>query len=424
VRLASSSVAFRWSSTVFGAVLITASAQGEGFRNSPPGTFNLGRAGGRFAHVQDASAVTQNPANLMDLEDLEVLISPSVVSYSVDFSSAAGSDETESPWHVLPNVFFAAPIPNEDIAFGLAVTTPFGLGTEWAQPVTSPFRYLAPYEADLLTVNINPSLSVRLTPTLTVGAGVSVMLSEVELRQHYPWFLFPGSTGTEPDGDFRVKGDGRGFGGNVGITWEFIPGHRLAATYRSHIGIRYDGTSKIDNLTPTAIFLGATPESDFATRIEFPTIVGLGYGVEVSERVRVEVNAEFLEFSNFDQLPIDVGNNAFLLPSTEIEQDWRNTFTAGVAADWKVSGHWTVSGGYQFYQTPVPEKTLSPTIPDSNQHVATVGVAWHCGGHSVEAAYGYDYYEPREVRENQTAAFNGDYEFSVHLLSFAYRLRF
>ena len=39
-------------------------AYSEGFRNPPPGTFNLGRAGGRIAQVDDSSAVQQNPANL------------------------------------------------------------------------------------------------------------------------------------------------------------------------------------------------------------------------------------------------------------------------------------------------------------------------------------------------------------------------
>ena len=37
----------------------------EGFRNPTSGAINLGRSGGRIAHVDNASAITQNPANLM-----------------------------------------------------------------------------------------------------------------------------------------------------------------------------------------------------------------------------------------------------------------------------------------------------------------------------------------------------------------------
>src|SRR2546427_396185 len=48
----------------------------EGLRNPPPGAFNLGRAGGRIAHVDDSSAATQNPANLVDVQGREFQFTP------------------------------------------------------------------------------------------------------------------------------------------------------------------------------------------------------------------------------------------------------------------------------------------------------------------------------------------------------------
>ena len=79
---------------------------------------------------------------------------------------------------------------------------------------------------------------------------------------------------------------------------------------------------------------------------------------------------------------------------------------------------------YQFYESPVPDKTYSPVIPDSNQHVFTVGLGYTYKRHSLEAAYGLDFYDKREIDNNQQPAFNGDYEVNVHLLSFAYRFAF
>jgi hypothetical protein len=57
--------------TGFYCILLASSASAEGFRNPPAGAFNLGRAGGRIAQIDDSSAVAQNPANLMDLPDPE-----------------------------------------------------------------------------------------------------------------------------------------------------------------------------------------------------------------------------------------------------------------------------------------------------------------------------------------------------------------
>ena len=37
---------------------------------------------------------------------------------------------------------------------------------------------------------------------------------------------------------------------------------------------------------------GATTRVDFATKIKYPTVVGVGYGFKLTDTVRVEANAE------------------------------------------------------------------------------------------------------------------------------------
>src|SRR5262249_4289811 len=151
------------------------------------------------------------------------------------------SAETQNPWKGLPNVFFSTPL-NKDIAVGLGVTTPYGIGAEWdtdtsafSKP-TGVLRYQAPYFAKLMTVNINPSIAFKLSDDFSFGAGFDVMWSEVTLKQLYPWFLFPGSVGNEPDGHAEAKGHGVGYGANAAITWKITDRQRLALTYRSPMG--------------------------------------------------------------------------------------------------------------------------------------------------------------------------------------------
>jgi long-chain fatty acid transport protein len=411
--------------TLLGVTLIHA----EGFRNPPAGAFNLGRAGGRFAQVDDSSAVAQNPANLMDLDQAQIQLTPSIVYLHADYDGpGTASDQTENPWHLLPNLFASVPLKDGKYTLGLGVTTPYGLATEWQQSAGSPFRYTAPYQSELATININPTFAARLRENVTVGVGFDAMWSQLDLRQFYPWAIFPGSTGTEADGRIQALGEGWGFGANLGITWEFIENHRLALTCRTPIRIEYDGDFTINNITPTAAFLGATSGSSFQSEVQYPTIVGLGYGVRLSDRVRVEVSGEWLQFSNFETLGIDAGNNNFLLnPSGQpltIHEDWKNTFTAGIGFDWQISDAFVLRGGYQFYETPVPDHTFSPTIPDANQNVITIGLGWHYKRCSLEAAYGFDIYDQRQITNDQVAAFNGTYTIAVHLISLAFRYNF
>jgi long-chain fatty acid transport protein len=403
----------------------------EGFRNPPPGTFDLGRAGGRIAQVDDSSAVQQNPANLVDLSAAQLQFTPSLVYISAEFTSPTGQTATSTdPWKVLPNGYGSMPLLNGKMALGVGVTVPYGLGNDWdqnssafARP-TGVWRYTAPYASDLETINVNPAASIKIGDHLQFGAGLDVMWSELTLKQFYPWFLFPGSTLAAPDGNAEAKGSGIGVGGNAGLTWKITDRLRFAATYRSPITIHYSGDFTIDNITPTAAALGATPRSDFSTSIGFPTIVAAGFGVQVTDTLRLETDFEWVQFSRFNSLNLSVGNNAFLLPSTSIPQNWKDTFTAGIGGDWRFARNWVLRAGYQFYQSPVPDSTFSPTIPDADQNVITVGLGYSYNHHSFELAYGADFYATRQINTDLNPAFNGRYEITVHLFSLAYRYTF
>ena len=99
--------------------------------------------------------------------------------------------------------------------------------------------------------------------------------------------------------------------------------------------------------------------------------------------------------------------------------------TPGTAGgDWRFATNWVLRAGYQFYQTPVPDSTFSPTIPDANQNVFTIGLGYHHKRHSFEFAYGADFYGKRDITNDQNPAFNGTYQITVHLFSLAYRLGF
>jgi long-chain fatty acid transport protein len=417
-------------------LLLAWTAGGEGFRNPPPGTFNLGRSGSRITQIDDASAIHQNPANLVEVTGLELQLTPTVVNITSEFESPDGQTaETEDPWKLLPNIFLAAPLTKDrKWAAGFGITTPYGIGSSWdtdssafAPPtaVSAPgvFRYTAPYFAELKTINFNPGLAVKLGDHFQVGAGLDVMWTELTLKQFYPWARLPFSAGA-PDGEAKAQGDGVGFGANLGVTWLITERQRLALTYRSPMSVDLDGDFEISNVTPIAAFLGATPESQFNSKMQFPTIVALGYGIEVSETVRLGVDFEWLQFSRFESLDLDLGNNTLLLPDPSIDENWKNTFTLGIGGDWRFAKHWVLRASYQYYESPVPDETFSPTIPDANQNVITVGLGFHTGGHSLEAAYGLDFYDTREITGNQTDEFNGKYDFTVHLFSFAYRYRF
>lgn len=403
-------------------------AFGEGFRNPPAGTFNLGRAGGRIAQIDDASAIQQNPANLLDVKQTQVDFAPSIVYIHADYTSPSGvSAETENPWKLLPNFFASLPVMDDRVVIGLGLTTPYGLANEWKQtgafadPSLSSLKYQAPYFSELMTINANPTVAVRLLDNLTLGAGLDATWSQLTFKQLYSWLPWGAAT----DGEIKTQGDGFGFGGNAGLTWQIAKKHRLAVTYRSPISVNYEGDFQINNIAPAASPYGVTSQSKFETKIKFPTIVALGYGIQVTDNLRLEVDGEWLQFSNFKTLDLNIGNNAPLFPGgTSIAENWKNTYTLGIGGDWRFSPDWVVRFGYQHYETPVPDSTISTTIPDANQNVFTIGLGFQHGHHAFEGAYGFDIYADRTITGNVNPAFNGNYGITVHLFSLSYRYAF
>lgn len=409
-------------------LLAHGSALGDGFRTPFLGTFGLGRAGGKVAHVDDSSAVVHNPANLVELEKAEIAASPTFVYYGATFESpTSGNAETINPWKFLPNAFAAKPLKDGQYAVGLGITTPFGLATEWDETGTflNPFglRYQAPHFAQLKTINLNPTLAAKLTEGLSIGVGFDATWSEITLEQYYPW----GPAGGVGEGIAKFKGDNWGFGGNLGVTWRVNERHRLALTYRTRTAIKYEGEFTISNFQP-GLLPGTTPSSPFKTKITLPDTVTFAYGVRIKDTIRVEANVEWLSWSHFDSLSLDAGNNNLLLTGSPApamyNQDWSDTFTAGLGADWQVAPKWVVRAGYQFSQSPVPDYTLSPTIPDSDANILSVGVGFRSGHHSLEASYGVFLYASRSISSNQNPAFIGDYEQTVHLIGAQYRFIF
>lgn len=400
-----------------GAMFLGTSVLAEGFRSATLGAQGLGNSGGRIAFIDDVTSITHNPANLLELPQWEAAFEPTFIHHSAQFERQGDGARasTHNPWKFIPSLFAGGPVGDGTFAFGVGVTAPFGLSVDW-QP-DGALRYVSPHYVAMDTVNVNPTAAFKLTDTMRLGVGLDVMWSELQLRQFTPWSMLYGNPAF-PDGEGRARGDGVGIGANLGWTWEFVPGHRVAVTYRTPMDIRYDGNFTVSNV-PGA----GEVRAPFSSRIKFPSIVGLAYGIEVTPKFRMEANLEWLQFSRFDNLSVNVAAPLSDF-SQGVPQRWRNTVTAGLGGQYQVCESWVVRAGYHFFQTPVPEHTYSPSIPDASQHAPTVGVGWRHGRHRFDLAYCFDFYETRNIRSNLNPAYLGRYEAEAHLLSAGYAFGF
>ncbi len=360
-------------STLVG-VMVAGLAGAQGLRNPPEGAVALGHVGGAVVLTEDASAVSHNPANLVDLKQAEVLPTLTVIHTETDFTGPAGTATTDSPWKMLPNVFAAYPI-NTRYVMGIGITTPYGQSMEWNPD--GAFRYTAPYSAMLAVVNVNPTLAARLNDKVSVGVGLDAYWSRLEMKQRFPWSAMTRNPMT-PDGSIVAKGDGEGIGANAAIDVKLTASQTLALTYRSPFRVDYEGDVDVSGMPAGAQALGLSPASDFDSSIDFPAVAALGYGLKLSDTVRVGVDVEWVQSSRYKTLELDGGaDNALLnapgaanpMAPVSIRQDWDDSWTAGFGVDWRALPDVTLRAGYIHLWSPVPDETLAPTLPDISRDV-------------------------------------------------------
>ena len=154
--------------------------------------------------------------------------------------------------------------------------------------------------------------------------------------------------------------------------------------------------------------------------IKYPTIIGAGYGISLTDAIRLEANLEWLEWSVNDTQTANLGANG----SQSVSQDWDNTLTFALGGDWRFSEGWVVRAGYAFIESPIPDETMAPILPDADRHVLSLGLGYTFKGHTLDLAYAYSIYDDRDVVNNQHPGFNGTYKIDSNLVGLTYSLSF
>ena len=298
----------------------------------------------------------------------------------------------------------AAAIPiNERFAMGFAVYVPYGRSVEWSRDGDFASRGL-PYAGSMTVVDVSPALAFQLLDHVSAAVGLNFYSGEVEQDT----LLFGLQDQGIPDGTrSRLDADGQAVGWNAAVTLLLPRQQRIAASIRSPFSIDYDGDNELE--------IGL--RSRASARIQYPTIVSIGYGIALTDTFIAEINAEWLEFSRYETLRIR--DRLFGPIETPVNQ--KDTWTAGIGLQWQFAPQWTVRAGYKYLENPTPDETYTPLTPDEDQGVVSTGVGFSNERHYVDLGYAYGIFSGRNIPETNPAG--GKHDYNVHLMSLSYGFR-
>lgn len=334
-----------------------------------------GLAGAWVARADDAAANWYNPAALVWLEGSELQFGTNIIN--TGDSELTSSDpnfglfqpttfEQESNLATPSHLYYRRKL-NDNIAFGLGVTTPFGLVTEWAdRPVT-----FSAAKSELATFFINPNVAFRMTESWSLAVGVNYVLADLaNFSREVPIDLDGNPlNGFEVIGFSNLTGDGEDFGWNLALHHKKGP-FSFGVNYRSAITVGIDGNIDFENFGPLAGFFQSSPGT---ADLELPQSIAIGFAWQGSTW-GFEIDAVQVEWSVFDVLAVDIDNNVpGFVDDIALLEDWddSNSYRLGI---WRKLGQrGELRFGLNLEEGAVPEETLRPSIPDSDRVAPSIG---------------------------------------------------
>ena len=382
-------------------------AQASGFQLKENSVKANGRAmAGSGAVAGDASVVINNPAAMTLFEENAVQADVFAIdlSYEVD---AGGTDAFGTPLRggdggnagavePVPAISAIFPIGDTGLTFGAAINAPFGLKTEYDGDWVG--RYHA-VESDVRIVDLNLALSLDVTDRFTVGAGLIYERAEVTLSNAIdfgsavcrpsaatgglpPPFCLPiGGNAYGPqqnDGFAKIEGDDTGIGWTAGVHWRPTDNFSLGFSHRSEVDLDLEGTADFTVPAEVTPILGVGApgqyvDTDVTAKLTTPSVTTLSAAWQVNDAFTLMADVSKTDWHSLRTIDIDYASPQ---PNTTELYDWDDTMFYSIGAEWALNEAFILRAGVAFDETPVPEETRTPRLPDNDRNWYSVGLTW------------------------------------------------
>jgi len=207
--------------------------------------------------------------------------------------------------------------------------------------------------------------------------------------------------GSPAEGRLRVTDTANAFTYNLGLLLKPIDNWKIGLSYRGRTDIRFDNAD--------VKFQGAfTPNSARANvrPLVLPPVINAGLHWQVTPAWGAEFVYEYARWSEFKKFsasfsPVPLLFGAVPVSGFTLPQEWKNTSTLRFGTSYELNRNWEIRGGIAVEETPIPSRTLNPTISDADKLTLNAGAGYKWGQFSFDVGYQAIFYKTRKVTNNE-----------------------
>lgn len=375
---------------MLGMAVCSSASFAAGFRLPDQDSAALGMAGAFAGQADNPSAAWYNPAGMIQLDGTRVSGGVIGIYPVLTHENTNGTTDVSSRDIHLPVHLYATHRLDDRFAFGVSINNPFGLSTDW-NPETSATRYVATF-SKIVTTEVNPNFAYKLNDDLSVAFGIAY----VQLRATLEKTINLGGPSPAFDRNFRLSGEGDGWGFNAAAMYKIAQNLHAGLSYRSRIKIDVDGDA---GLTGGPAATSATG----STSITLPDLIQLGVSYKASDKLTLNADLDYTMWSTYDRIVItsDIFTPLTGSNTTTDEKQWDDVWCLRLGGQYQLSDQWKLRAGYVYDKSPVGESHFDTRTPDSDRQGVSIGTGYEIGNMTVDLAYMYLRFNNRTISNSQ-----------------------
>ena len=390
-----------------------------GFKVNEQDAKAMGMANAFTAQADNPSALYYNPAGITQLSGTQVSLGSLVINVpQTEFVGStelgSGTEKAKRDIFIVPTFYVTHAIEGTPVTLGFGINSIYPLAKTWDDG--SIFRHFI-QDIAIKPINFQPTIAYKVNDSLSVAAGVDMTYAQVSLRK----VAYNPLTSTDI-GVLSTDGTATDFGYNMGLMWKPCTNIKVGVNYRSAIKLHIDGDANL--LAPSASqgSPSVSLNSPAATSIKLPSSLALGVSWKPNEKVTLEIDAERTNWSSYQNLNLIFTSQAFSgLSNKPNIKNWKDVWAYRVGGQYALTPNLDLRAGYAYDNTPAPDATVAPELPDADRHNFSVGVGIHKNNVALDLAYMYVLFKDRNVYNYPypvpTMQFqNGTYSSDVHIM--------